>query len=281
MVTVTRAIMGLISICVCGVAPRAGAQKMGPPAGDTAASHVAAAERVLVAMGAEKMSRDVSDAMYQNMTKSNPSSNPGALAAVAAMRDVMQKYTSYEAMKPDMIKAYTATYTEAELKEIAALYQTDAGRMMVARTPKVLALTQASSAVRMQAMQAEIKHALESAIEGQSTPEQQARMSAPGYTFFEYQVETPAALAPDSPALKYPAALQGSNAVVGEVFAMFVVDTLGVAELRSLRIMRSTDPAFAEALRQQLSGLRFTPAKKGGRNVKQLVQMSFKFTPAR
>ncbi|HEY8309729.1 MAG TPA: DUF2059 domain-containing protein, partial [Gemmatimonadaceae bacterium] len=157
----------------------------------------------------------MSDALYQNMTRSKSASNPAATAAVAAMRDVMQKYTSFEAMKPDMIKAYTAAYTEAELNQVAALYQTDVGRMIIARTPRVLALTQAATATHMQAMQVELKHALETVVEGQMTPEQQARMNAPGYTFFAFQVETQAALAPGSPALRYPASLQGPNAVTG------------------------------------------------------------------
>jgi uncharacterized protein len=275
MASSARALVGLISVCVCGIAAQAGGQTPKPAADDTAASHARAAERVLVATNAEKMSRGMTDAIYQSMARSNPA----ASASMTAVRNVMQKYTSFEAMKPDMIKAYTATYTEAELNQIAALYQTEVGRMIIERTPRILELTQAASAARMQAMQGELQRALQSAVESQLTPEQQARADAPGNTSFAYQVDTPATLAPDSPALRYPAALQGPTAITGEVDAQFVVDTLGAANLQSLRIARSTNSAFADALRQQLPGLRFTPAERRGHKVKQLVQMPFKFAP--
>jgi protein TonB len=45
----------------------------------------------------------------------------------------------------------------------------------------------------------------------------------------------------------------------------------------TLRILKSSDPAFSDAVKRALPGMRFSAAQIGGRKVKQLVQMPFVF----
>jgi periplasmic protein TonB len=75
----------------------------------------------------------------------------------------------------------------------------------------------------------------------------------------------------------YPAALR-ERGVAGRVLVQFVVDTLGRAEMSGLRIVESTDPAFASSVRAVLPRYRFSPGEVGGQRVRTLVQLPFDFT---
>lgn len=100
--------------------------------------------------------------------------------------------------------------------------------------------------------------------------------------YFEFQVEEPATLlAP--PDVRYPAALRTAEGggITGDVLAQFVVDTTGRVDPATAKVLRSTHPAFTAAILAVLPALAFHPARAGGRAVKQLVQLPFRFTPRR
>jgi protein TonB len=98
----------------------------------------------------------------------------------------------------------------------------------------------------------------------------------PDQTYFDFQVEKPAASAPGSPGPRYPDILR-SGGVEGEVLAQFEVDTLGRVLVASFRVLRSTHALFEQAVRSSLPNMRFLPAEVGGRKVRQLVQQPFVF----
>ena len=77
--------------------------------------------------------------------------------------------------------------------------------------------------------------------------------------------------------LVYPAE-QRAAGVNGHLIIQFVVDTVGRAEPGSLKMIRSDHEDFARAVRTFLETTTFTPAVKGGRKVRQLVQQPFIFT---
>ncbi len=93
--------------------------------------------------------------------------------------------------------------------------------------------------------------------------------------YMEFQVEkTVVHIGGASP--EYPARLR-DNGVKGEVLAQFVVGENGRYEGGTLKILSSSNPAFSEAVKRALPGMRFSAAQIGGRKVKQLVQMPFQF----
>ena len=94
---------------------------------------------------------------------------------------------------------------------------------------------------------------------------------------YEYQVEKTAAWVPGTGAPVYPEGLKVAG-IEGEVVASFVVDALGRADTGSLKMLKSTNSLFADAIRKSLPNMRFTPAQVGGRNVSQYVQQSFQFS---
>ena len=97
-----------------------------------------------------------------------------------------------------------------------------------------------------------------------------------GQTYFEFQVEKPVMQAPNSAVPRYPEILKSAG-VEGEVLASFVVDTTGLAEPGSFKVLHATHDLFASAVRSTLPNMRFLPAEVGGRKVKQLVQQPFVF----
>ena len=88
----------------------------------------------------------------------------------------------------------------------------------------------------------------------------------------------------DKPALQisgvgvpeYPDLLRAAG-VDGTVLASFVVDTIGRAEVGTLRIRSASRPEFAESVRRALPHMRFLAAEAEGRRVRQLVELPFVF----
>src|ERR1019366_4325478 len=77
--------------------------------------------------------------------------------------------------------------------------------------------------------------------------------------YFEYQVENPVMSAPGSPTPRYPDILKMAG-VSGEVIVSFVVDTTGLADVGSLKVIRSSHQLFANSIVAALPDMRFIPA---------------------
>jgi TonB family protein len=97
-----------------------------------------------------------------------------------------------------------------------------------------------------------------------------------GGAWLAEQVDEPAAIEKDSPLPRFPAAMR-SLGVEGVARFQFVVDTLGLVEMASVREMSSTREAFAMAVRGTLPRMRFLPARVGGARVRQLVEFPIVF----
>jgi hypothetical protein len=90
------------------------------------------------------------------------------------------------------------------------------------------------------------------------------------------QVDQPAVLVRSVSAPVYPDSLWQAS-VSGGAVAEFVVDTDGFIESATLRIVSATHPYFASAVRSSLEGAMFRAANLGGRTVRQMVQLPFRF----
>lgn len=94
------------------------------------------------------------------------------------------------------------------------------------------------------------------------------------------EVDEAASLLPRSPRPQFPEALRRMG-IAGGVRVRFVVGTDGRVEMETVRIIESTHPAFAAAVRSTLPRMRFRPARVGQRRVRQLVEVpiGFKLEP--
>jgi protein TonB len=63
----------------------------------------------------------------------------------------------------------------------------------------------------------------------------------------------------------------------GSVRAQYVVDTTGRVDTATIEVVLSDDARFTESVRAALAGMRFRPAKREGRPVRQLVEQNFHF----
>lgn len=81
---------------------------------------------------------------------------------------------------------------------------------------------------------------------------------------------------PSSAAPVYPAELLAIGAE-GMVQAIYVVDTTGYVDTTTIEVVRSDDPRFTDSVRDALGHMRFRPAKRAGKAVRQLVEQKFRF----
>ncbi len=100
--------------------------------------------------------------------------------------------------------------------------------------------------------------------------------ASPAQTFFDYQVDESVMVVPGSAAPVYPPLLK-ERGIEGEVIASFIVDTTGLADVRSLKILKSAHALFADAVKAALPEMRFIPARLRGQKVRQLVMQPFIF----
>ena len=82
------------------------------------------------------------------------------------MKKFFSKHLSWENLKDDFIKLYTDAFTEPELKDIYAFYQTPSGKKMVAKMPELTGKGMQLGASRVQANQAELQSMLQQAATG-------------------------------------------------------------------------------------------------------------------
>jgi protein TonB len=99
----------------------------------------------------------------------------------------------------------------------------------------------------------------------------------PGAVLTAEEVEQAVRLSGQPVAPEYPNALRRAG-VEGDVLVKFVVDTLGLADLSTIEVIRSTHDLFTQAVRKAIGQQRFTPAIVGSRTVRQLVQQPYSFT---
>ena len=59
--------------------------------------------------------------------------------------------------------------------------------------------------------------------------------------------------------------------------ATYVFYTVGRVHPTTIQVVQSDDPRFTESVRTALGGMRFRPAKRGGKAVRQLVSQRFRF----
>ena len=63
----------------------------------------------------------------------------------------------------------------------------------------------------------------------------------------------------------------------GDVLVQFVVNPDGRADLRTFKVLKSSNDLFTQAVKEVLPSISFVPAEVGGHKVRQLVQMPFGF----
>ena len=94
--------------------------------------------------------------------------------------------------------------------------------------------------------------------------------------FTVLEVDSAVVRDPTSAAPEYPQHLLVGG-VEGSAFVRFVVDTTGVVDTMTYRVVTATHPDFAVAVRRALPDMKFHAAQQAGHKVRQLVEQTFRF----
>ncbi|GLC26636.1 energy transducer TonB [Roseisolibacter agri] len=114
---------------------------------------------------------------------------------------------------------------------------------------------------------------------GRATPVQLAEEGPPvdgSPVFVASELDIEVERDPSSAGPRYPEVLRASN-TEGSVIAEWIVDTTGLADSLSFRVVTSSHPLFTRAVRDCLAGMKFRPAELSGQRVRQLVRQEFRF----
>lgn len=101
-----------------------------------------------------------------------------------------------------------------------------------------------------------------------------AAQSVGAFTIID--VDSVAERDPLSAAPVYPKAML-ERAIEGSATLRFVIDSTGLVDLSTIRVMSSTHQEFAAAVRDAMPRMRYRPATRGATAVRQLVEQAFKF----
>ncbi|MHB1310745.1 MAG: energy transducer TonB [Gemmatimonadaceae bacterium] len=89
-------------------------------------------------------------------------------------------------------------------------------------------------------------------------------------------VDSAAAFDPTSAAPEYPESMVRYH-VEGRVVLRFVVDSTGLIDMATARVISATHPLFAKAVLDAMPKMRYRPARIGERAVRLLVEQAFSF----
>jgi uncharacterized protein len=114
----------------------------------TLASHIEAGEALLGVMDMEELLRQSTEAMFRLQKEENPD-----LARFEdIMREFMAKALRWEDLNAEYLALYTDLFTEAELRELHASYQTPLGQRVTATMADLMIRSSAISQRRVQAV---------------------------------------------------------------------------------------------------------------------------------
>lgn len=123
------------------------------------ASHNASAEKFLVMAHADKLGTPVYMQVQQmfaqrfEQTKA-PASKKAVLDTYQAKANAaLDQAIGWNKLKPDMIKLYTSTFSESELKDLVAFYQSPLGKKVLEKMP---AVTQQSAQLTQQKLESAV-----------------------------------------------------------------------------------------------------------------------------
>jgi TonB family protein len=113
-----------------------------------------------------------------------------------------------------------------------------------------------------------------------SAAERLQKLHAAGEVLSASEVDSAARPAGPASAPVYPPELFAAG-IGGAVVVEFVVDTAGRVEPETFSVVSSPQLLFSRAVYESTAAAVFIPAVRGGRRVRQLVQMRYRFDPPR
>ena len=106
----------------------------GALAQDYSEDHLQAAEELLSQIDMQTLLETTTDEMLRTQMEQSPE----LLPFEDIMRSFLQKYIGWQNLKERFVRIYAEVFTEEELREITAFYQTETGRKAAELTPVLM-----------------------------------------------------------------------------------------------------------------------------------------------
>jgi hypothetical protein len=106
---------------------------LSPVRADTA-SHEAAAKKLLATLNM----REMMDKGIQQVLEMQIRQQPAIAPYRQTMLEFLQKYMSWDTLEGDLVKLYTDTFTEDEINQLIAFYDTPVGKKAVKALPELM-----------------------------------------------------------------------------------------------------------------------------------------------
>ncbi len=172
------ALLTVSTACQKGAAPAD--SKVTPTAGPaTAASSAASAAVAMELFKAMKLPTNIQDTSAA-MIDSEVGRNPGLTPFRETMLTWLKKYMTWDAMVPELTKLYTSTFTDEELKQMAAFYGSPAGQKSLEKLPELMQRTAMIGAGLAQPHSDELKAAMTARSEELKKAQAAGAAGAPG-----------------------------------------------------------------------------------------------------
>jgi uncharacterized protein len=114
---------------------------------DTSATHREAVKQLMAVTHLREVTAQSMDAVL----KAQMEQMPQLKAYEGIMKDFIREQMSWSILEPELTRIYLEVFTEKELRDIVGIYQTPAGKMMLAKMPVLLAKSNEFTQRRLQA----------------------------------------------------------------------------------------------------------------------------------
>jgi hypothetical protein len=135
------------------------------------ASQLKAAEQLLIATGINNQFGGIVDNMISASSAQIPEAQRGEFINV--MKRFMVKYYSWDALKVEFAKMYASEYTEDELNQLTAFYNSPLGKKVGAKTPVLMQKGMALGQKTIADHRPELEQMMQDAFAKKETPAKQ------------------------------------------------------------------------------------------------------------
>ena len=114
--------------------------------------------------------RELTEQSFETILKQQLEQMPQLAPYANVLRDFYREQLGWSVLEPDLTRIYLEVFSEAEVTEMVAFYQTPLGQKMLARMPQLLAKSNEVTSRRMQAAMPQLMQRLEAAMRKQAAP---------------------------------------------------------------------------------------------------------------
>lgn len=142
-------------------APAASAAPAAPAA---TASHRAAVARLMEVTRVKELTEQGAATMLDAQLRQMPQLAPVS----GVLRDFYREQLAWSVLEPEYTQLYLEVFSEQEVRDLVAFYQTPLGRTMLTKMPALMARTNEMTTRRMQAAMPQLMQRLQAAMQGQA-----------------------------------------------------------------------------------------------------------------